>query len=80
MARIIQIRDVPDDVHDELSQAAAAEGLSLNRYVLRELDQAARRRAVVAHNKHILQQGQRRVKGTVPRAAVLTALHSERPA
>ncbi|HEY2215222.1 MAG TPA: toxin-antitoxin system HicB family antitoxin [Acidimicrobiales bacterium] len=80
MARIIQIRDVPDDVHDALSEAAAAEGLSLNRFVLRELDQAARRRAVVAHNKHALLLGQRRVKGSVPRAAVLDALHSERPA
>jgi HicB family len=80
MARIIQIRDVPDDVHDTLSVAAAADGLSLNRYVLKELDQVARRQAVVAHNKHVLLQGQRRIKGRLPRAGVLRALHSERSA
>lgn len=80
MSRVIQVRDVPDDVHDTLSEAAAAEGLSLNRYVLRELDQAARRRAVVAHNKHVLLEGQRQVKGKVTRAAALNALHAERSA
>ena len=80
MARIIQIRDVPDNVHDALIEAAAAEGMSLNRYVLRELGQVARRRAVVAHNKHALLLGQRRIKGKVPRAVALDALHSERSA
>ncbi len=78
MSRVIQIRDVPDDTHAALSEAAAAEGLSLNRYVLRELDQAARRRAVVAHNKQAILHGQRQVKGRVSRAATLSALHSER--
>ncbi len=31
MSRVIQIRDVPDDVHDALPDAAAAQGLSLTR-------------------------------------------------
>ena len=80
MARIIQIRDVPDDVHEALSEAAAAEGLSLNRYVLNELDHVARRRAVVAHNKQVLREGRRRVKGNVSRAAVLEAIQVGRSA
>jgi predicted HicB family RNase H-like nuclease len=80
MARIIQIRDVPDEVHEALSEAAAAEGLSLNRYVLNELNQVARRRAVVAHNKQVLREGRRRVKGNVSRTAVLDALQAGRSA
>ena len=80
MARIIQIRDVPDDVHEALSEAAAAEGLSLNRYVLNELDHVARRRAVVAHNKRLVIEGRRSVKGNVTRTAVLSALEAGRSA
>ena len=34
VSRVIQIRDVPDDVHDALVEAAEAQGLSLTRYML----------------------------------------------
>jgi len=39
---LIQIRDVPDDVHRTLKVRAAAEGTSLSAYVLREVTRAAR--------------------------------------
>ena len=42
MAKVIQIRDVPDDVHAELTRSAEAAGLSLSRFVLRELELASR--------------------------------------
>jgi len=42
MSTII-IRNVPDDVHAILKQRAAAEGLSLQKYVLRILVEHARR-------------------------------------
>jgi hypothetical protein len=40
MPRVIQIRDVPDDVHDALTDAAVAQGLSLTRYMLRDHEPA----------------------------------------
>lgn len=43
MARTIQIRDVPDDVHAELRSRAAAAGISLSDYVLSALERVVRR-------------------------------------
>lgn len=39
---LIQIRNVPDDVHRTLKVCAAAEGTSLSEYVLREVTHVAR--------------------------------------
>jgi antitoxin FitA len=39
---VIQIRNVPDDIHRTLKVRAAAEGTSLSEYVLRELTRLAR--------------------------------------
>ena len=39
---LIQIRDVPDDVHRTLKVRAAAEGRSLSDYVLEEIKRMAR--------------------------------------
>lgn len=43
MAKTIQVRDVPDDVHAALRARAAAAGTSLSDYVLGELERATRR-------------------------------------
>jgi len=43
MAKTVQIRDVPDDVHAQLRSRAAASGDSLSEYVLRELIELAGR-------------------------------------
>ena len=42
MPKVIQIRDVPDDVHAELTRRAEAAGLSLSKFALRELEQSSR--------------------------------------
>lgn len=39
---MIQIRDVPDDVHRTLKVRAAAQGISLSEYLLREVTRVAR--------------------------------------
>lgn len=78
VSRVIQIRDVPDDVHDALREAAAARGLSLNKYMLRELEQLARRAQVVHDNAAIIRETQRRVRGGVDRSTILAALHEGR--
>jgi antitoxin FitA len=41
MPKMIQIRNVPDDVHRTLKVRAAAEGLSLSDYVKRDLEELA---------------------------------------
>jgi antitoxin FitA len=40
---LVQIRDVPEDVHAELVKQAEHAGMSLNRYLLQELGYIARR-------------------------------------
>jgi len=37
MSKMVQIRNMPDDVHRRLKEKAVAEGLSLSEYLLREL-------------------------------------------
>lgn len=43
MSKVIQVRDVPDDVHAALTAQARAAGLSLTQFVLREYAAIARR-------------------------------------
>ncbi len=43
MGKVVQIRDVPDEVHAELTAQADRAGLSLNRFVLGEFERIARR-------------------------------------
>ncbi len=43
MSKIVQIRDVPDDVHSTLKARAAREGMSLSDFIKRELKRAAQR-------------------------------------
>ena len=78
MARVIQIRDVPDEVHEALVDAAAAAGLSLTRYMVRELEHLARRSQVVLANAAVVRETQAKVRGRVDRDVILTALHQGR--
>lgn len=43
MSRMLQVRNVPDDVHAELRRRAQAAGVSLSEYLLRELERIAAR-------------------------------------
>jgi len=49
MGKVVQVRDVPDEVHAELTAQADRAGLSLNRFVLGEFERIARR----GHNAEI---------------------------
>jgi hypothetical protein len=52
MAKVIQVRDVPDEVHRQLVEHAAAAGLSLNQFLLREYERICRR----AGNRRLLEE------------------------
>jgi len=40
---MIQVRDVPEDVHGTLKSRAARDGMTLSAYIKRELERAAER-------------------------------------
>jgi len=46
MSKMIQIRNVPDDLHRELKMRAAAAGMSLSDYIKRELDRKSRKSTI----------------------------------
>ncbi len=78
MPKVVQIRGVPDEVHDALAGAATAEGLSLSRYVLRELEHLAARPATIRSNAGLVRETQAKVQGRVKRSAILEAIHESR--
>jgi antitoxin FitA len=46
MSKMIQVRNVPDDLHRMLKIRAAAEGMTLSDYIKRELSLGTRRRTI----------------------------------
>lgn len=78
MSKVIQIRDVPDQVHALLFEAAEAQGLSLTSYLNLELARLARRPQVVQHNVEVVRRTQDRVRGSIDRAAIQAALRDGR--
>jgi len=46
MSKMIQIRNVPDEVHKTLKVRAAAEGLSLSDYIKRDLEELAKQATI----------------------------------
>jgi hypothetical protein len=74
----LHIRDVPDDVHDALAEAAEAQGLSLTRYMLHELEHLAKRPQVVQDNAAVIRRTQAKVQGRPDRDTILSVLHEGR--
>lgn len=46
MSKMIQIRNVPDDLHRELKIRAAAAGMSMSDYIKRELSRRSRKSTI----------------------------------
>jgi antitoxin FitA len=46
MSKMIQIRNVPDDLHRELKMQAAAAGMSMSDYIKRELSRRSRKSTI----------------------------------
>ncbi|TAM66171.1 MAG: hypothetical protein EPN48_17650 [Microbacteriaceae bacterium] len=78
MPKVMHIRNVPDDVHDALTEAAKAQGLSLTRYMLHELEHLAKRRQVVQDNAVVIRDTQAKVQGRSDRDTILSVLHDGR--
>jgi antitoxin FitA len=71
---MLQVRHVPDEVHAELSRRAAAAGVSLSEYVLRELERVAARPPV---EEVLARSASRRLDLSV--SEVVAAIHADRP-
>lgn len=74
----MQIRDVPDEVHDALVQAAQVQGLSLTKYMQRALEHLAKRAQVLQHNTEVVRGTQANVQGRADRETILSVLHEGR--
>lgn len=71
MAKMIQLRDVPDDLHHKLKARTALEGLSLSDYLLEQVRRVAER-PTVGELRHRLAQ-RASVVPRVPSAKVVRA-------
>ncbi len=57
MSKMIQVRDVPDDVHRTIKMRAAAAGMSLSDYVKRDLEIAAAHPTLDEIDARVLERG-----------------------
>lgn len=74
MSRVIQIRDVPEDVHDDLTRAAAARGVSLTKYLVGELAHLAAQDRLARHNAQVIGRTRGQIASKVSRAQIVSAL------
>ena len=75
MSKMIQLRNVPDDLHRTLKARAALEGMSLSEYLLGEVRRAAERPSVRELRLRLARRS--RVK---PRVLPAAAVRQERDA
>jgi len=76
MSKMIQVRNVPESLHRRLKSRAAAEGLSLSDYLLRELKLAAE----VPTLADLSERLQQRPSPSIPSSEIAAALHEGRRA
>ena len=76
MSKMIQIRNVPDDLHRTLKARAAGEGMSLSDYLLRELRQLAEQPTPAEFLERLRQREP--VKLRVSPAAIIRAMREGR--
>lgn len=74
MPKVVQVREVPDAVHEELIRQAKAAGLSLNRFVLAELERVARR----GRSTQVLKRAARRRGRRLSSAQIVEAVRDDR--
>lgn len=76
MSKMIQIRNVPDDLHRALKVRAALEGLSLSDYLLQEARRVAERPSVAELRARLA--GRKRVRPRVSPARAVRAARDRR--
>ena len=75
MTKMLQVRDVPDDVHAQLRRRASAAGMSLSDFVGQELARLARRPSLA----DLLDRAARRNGNRMTFSEAREAVTAERP-
>lgn len=75
MTKMLQVRDVPDDVHEELRRRASAAGMSLSDFAGQELARLARRPSLT----DLLDRAARRNGDSMTFSEAREAVSAERP-
>jgi antitoxin FitA len=75
MSRMIQVRNVPDNIHRTLKAHAALAGMSLSDFLLAEIRRLAERPTIAE-----LRERLRRRSPVVARVSAVEAVHRERDA
>ena len=75
MSIMIQIRNVPDELHRKLKSRAALQGMSLSDYLLAELRQVAERPTLTELRERLANR-----PATAPRVTPAQAVRAERDA
>ncbi|MGH9361659.1 MAG: FitA-like ribbon-helix-helix domain-containing protein [Thermoanaerobaculia bacterium] len=75
MSVMVQVRNVPDEVHRELKARAAKAGMSLSDYVLKELERIVERPTLEEMLERL-----RRLPPVEPREPIADAVRAERDA
>ena len=81
MSKMIQVRNVPEELHRSLKSRAAAEGLSLSDYIKRELEASAGRQSFEEINARVKARHARaraEGRGPIPSEVILEAIRSGR--
>lgn len=74
MSKVLQIRDLPDDLHASLTRAAARHGMSLTAYARKELEKAVRLDESMEHNRAVIEASQDTMTSVVTREQILDAI------
>lgn len=74
MPRVIQARDVPEEVYAELVRQAGSRGMSLNRFVLAEFERIARR----GRNAEIFARARARGEDWPSGSEIVSVIRAER--
>lgn len=70
MPKMIQVRNVPDDVHRTLKARAAAAGMSLSDYVMRDLKEVAARPSLEEIDARVTARGRSALRSHTVLAAL----------
>jgi len=73
MSKVIQLRNVPDDLHRKLKSRAAMAGLSLSDYLLREVQRVAEQPTVTEMRQRLARR-----PSVSPRMSPAKAVRAER--
>lgn len=72
---MLQVRDVPDEIHDKLRRRAASAGMSLSDFALQELARVAQRPSVA----ELLDRAAARTGERITLVEARAAVRAERP-